>query len=166
MILYPDKYFDKVTDITVDFLHENNIKGLVLDIDNTLIDFDKNMIPELENWVANMKENKIKLYILSNTNKVDKVRGVSERLNIPYFYFARKPLKSGFEKVKNELNLEYKNMAAVGDQIFTDVLGANRCKMYSILVKPISKKDIWITLLKRPLENLIINSYKRKIKEK
>ena len=49
MILYPNKYFDKVTDITVEFLKQNNIKGLVLDIDNTLIDFDKNMIKEENN---------------------------------------------------------------------------------------------------------------------
>ena len=56
------------------------------------------------------------------------------------------------------------NIAAVGDQIFTDVIGANRCKMYSILVKPISEKDIFITKIKRPLENLVIKRYVKKYK--
>ncbi len=57
------------------------------------------------------------------------------------------------------LNLQYNEIAVVGDQIFTDILGANRCKMYSILVEPIEEKDIFITLLKRPIEKYIKNRY-------
>lgn len=57
------------------------------------------------------------------------------------------------------LNLDYSEIAAVGDQIFTDILGANRCKIYSILVEPIEEKDIFITLLKRPIEKYIKNRY-------
>ena len=57
------------------------------------------------------------------------------------------------------LELENNEIAVIGDQIFTDVLGANRMKMFSILVKPIKEKDIWITILKRPIENFIINNY-------
>ena len=53
------------------------------------------------------------------------------------------------------------NIGVVGDQIFTDVLGGNRCKMFTILVEPIAEKDIWITLLKRPIENAIKNRYKK-----
>lgn len=60
------------------------------------------------------------------------------------------------------LNLDYSEIAAVGDQIFTDILGANRCKMYSILVEPIEEKDIFITLLKRPIEKHIKNRYLKK----
>ena len=57
------------------------------------------------------------------------------------------------------LSLQYNEIAVVGDQIFTDILGANRCKMYSILVEPIEEKDIFITLLKRPIEKYIKNRY-------
>ena len=164
MILYTNRYIEKVTDIDVKFLEENSIKGLILDVDNTLIDYDKKMIDGLEQWAEELKQNNIKLCILSNSNKKDKVKKISEVLEVPYFYFAKKPFKFGFKKAKTLLNLENKNIAVVGDQIFTDVLGANRCKMYSILVKPIAEKDIWITVFKRPLENKIIEKYKKSIK--
>ena len=153
MILYPNRYME-----------ENSIKGLILDVDNTLIDYDKKMIDGIEQWAEELKQNNIKLCILSNSNKKDKVKKISEVLEVPYFYFAKKPFKFGFKKAKTLLNLENKNIAVVGDQIFTDVLGANRCKMYSILVKPIAEKDIWITVFKRPLENKIIEKYKKSIK--
>ena len=60
------------------------------------------------------------------------------------------------------MGLKAENIAAIGDQIMTDVVGSNRCKMFSILVKPIKEKDIFITRLKRPLENWIIKSYLKK----
>ena len=63
------------------------------------------------------------------------------------------------------MGLENENVAAVGDQIFTDVIGSNRCNMTSILVDPVAKKDIWITALKRPIEKAILNSYLKKQKE-
>ena len=116
MILYPKFYCKKVTDITVEFLKDNNIKGLILDVDNTLIDFDRNLLPGVEKWCENIEQ----------------------------------------------LDLENQNIAVVGDQIFTDVIGANRCNMFPILVEPIAKKDIWITALKRPIENLVIKKYLKK----
>ena len=166
MILYPDYYCDKITDISIELLNSNDIKGLILDIDNTLIDFDRNILKGAKEWVDKMKENGIKCIILSNTNKVDKVTKVADCLDLPYIYLATKPLKRGFKKAKNELGLESKNIAAIGDQIFTDVLGANRSKIFSILVNPISKKDLWMTRLKRPLEELVVKSYVKKQKKK
>lgn len=79
---------------------------------------------------------------------------------------AKKPFKGGFLKAKEKLGLAEKNIAAIGDQIFTDVVGANRCNMFSILVEPISKKDLLITKWKRPLENWIIKRYLKSIKNK
>ena len=166
MILYPDYYCNRITDISIELLKEKNIKGLILDIDNTLIDFDKNILEGAEKWVLKMKDYGIKCIILSNTNKVDKVTKVANALDLSYIYFATKPLKRGFKKAQKALELEYENIAAIGDQIFTDVLGANRCKMFSILVNPISKKDLWMTRLKRPLEELVIKSYVKSQKKK
>lgn len=159
MILYPKLYLKDVTKITMEMLNENNIKGLILDVDNTLIDLERNMKPEVKEWVENLKMKGIKFCIVSNTNKVDKVKEVSEKLQIPYFYFAKKPFKSGFMNAKKEMNLSENNIAAVGDQIMTDILGANRCKIFSILVEPINEKDIFITRVKRPIEKYIINRY-------
>lgn len=162
MILYPKKYLKNVREITLDFLRENQIKALILDVDNTLIDYDKNLEAETIKWAENLKNNGIKLYILSNSNKKEKVKNVAEKLKIKYEYFGKKPLKIGFKKVQKELEEKPENIGVVGDQIFTDIIGGNRCKMFTILVEPIAEKDIWITMLKRPIEN----SIKKKFIEK
>jgi HAD superfamily phosphatase (TIGR01668 family) len=161
MILYPKKHFNNVREIEIDFLQKNKIKALILDVDNTLIDYDKNLPEETIKWAKELKKQGIKLYILSNSNKKEKVKTVAEKLEIEYEYFGKKPLKTGFKKVQKKLDEKPENIGVVGDQIFTDVLGGNRCKMFTILVEPIAEKDIWITLLKRPLENAIKNKYKK-----
>lgn len=161
MILYPNAHFNNVREIKIEFLQKNKIKALILDVDNTLIDYDKNLAEETIKWAENLKEKGIKLYILSNSNKKDKVKTVAEKLNIEYDYFAKKPLKMGFKKVQEKLQEKPENIGVVGDQIFTDVIGGNRCKMFTILVEPIAEKDIWITMLKRPIENAIKNNYKK-----
>lgn len=159
MILYPKAYLESVKEITISFLKENNIKALVLDVDNTILDFNKNIPEGVEKWCEDLKKQGIKLCILSNSNKKEKVKMVAEKLSLPYFYFGTKPLKRGFKKAIGMLQEKNENIAAVGDQIFTDVIGANRMHMFSILVKPIAKKDILITKIKRPLEDFIIKKY-------
>ena len=162
MILYPDAHFNNVREIEIEFLRENNIKALILDVDNTLLDTDKRMVDGLEKWHEEIINAGIKTLILSNSNKKKKLEFISEKLGIEYIGFATKPLKRGFKKAQKELNLPSENIAVVGDQIFTDVLGANRCKMFSILVEPIAEKDYFITKIKRPLENLVIKKYLKK----
>ncbi len=163
MILYPDAHLNNVREITTNFLQNNKINALILDVDNTLIDYDKNLPEETIKWAKELKNNNIKLYILSNTNKKEKVKTVAEKLGIEYMYFAKKPLKSGFKKVQEKLKESSQNIAVVGDQIFTDIVGGNRCKMFTILVEPIAEKDIWITMVKRPLENAIKKKYHKNI---
>lgn len=165
MKIYPKKYFEKVTDITYEFLKENNIQGLILDVDNTLLDFDLNIIDGLKPWYDGMKENGIKCMILSNSNKTQKVKMVANLMKIPFVKFATKPLKRGFKIAQKILEIPNENIAVVGDQIFTDVIGANRSKMFSILVKPIAEKDLLITRFKRPIENLVIKNYLKKVNE-
>lgn len=165
MNLYPKIYLEKPIDITIELLNKNNIKGLILDIDNTLIDYDKNLFKGCEEWCENLKKQGIKMCILSNTNKIHKVEKVANTLKLEYLYFAHKPNKKGFKRAKELLNLNEKNIAVVGDQVFTDVLGGNRSKMFTILTKPLDKRDILITRIKRPLEKIIINRYLKKEKK-
>ena len=161
--LYPNIYLNKVQDIKIQTLIKNKIKLLILDVDNTLIDYYKNLSEEVINWAKEMKGQGIKLYILSNTNNEEKVKTVAQKLDIPYKHFAMKPLKRGFKYIQKETKIKPENIAVVGDQIFTDVLGGNRSKMFTILVEPIdSKKDYWYTAWKRPIENKIKNNYKTK----
>ena len=167
MILYPSGYFKKVSEISLEYLRENNIKGLILDLDNTLIYYYRNMSEETVEWANYLKQNGIKMCILSNSEKQEKVKAVAEKLGLEYSYFGMKPFKKGFKKAKKMLGLENHEIAAVGDQIFTDVIGSNRMKMHSILVEPIKEKDIWLTKIKRPIENYIKKEYlKTKEKEK
>lgn len=163
MILYPNAHLNNVREITTNFLQKNKINALILDVDNTLIDYDKNLPKETIDWAENLKNSNIKLYILSNTNKKEKVKTVAEKLGIEYMYFAKKPLKTGFKKVQEKLKEPAQNIAVVGDQIFTDIIGGNRCKMFTILVEPIAEKDIWITMIKRPLENAIKKKYHKNL---
>ncbi len=162
MNIYPSGYFQKVEDITIEYLLKNKIKLMILDVDNTLIDYYENLSEDIVNWTKNLKGQGVKLYILSNTNDRKKVEKVANKLEIPYKYFAMKPFKKGFLKIQKEMDVSSKNIAVVGDQIFTDILGGNRCNMHTILVAPINKKDYWYTAWKRPIENKIKNKIEKK----
>ena len=122
MIFYPDIYLNNVKDITIELLKKNNIKGILLDVDNTLIDFNLKILEGSKEWSKNLKKEEIKLCILSNTNKIEKVKMVAKELDIPYINFAKKPFKNGFKKAVNLLKLNPKNIAVAGDQIMTDIL--------------------------------------------
>ena len=158
-MLYPNEYLNSVKEINLEMLNKNNIQGLILDIDNTLLDFDRKIPEGVEEWLKNLKNSGIKCCILSNSNKLDKIQYVAKKLDLPYIYFAKKPLKIGFKKAMKILNLKEENIAVVGDQILTDVIGANRMHMFSILVKPIKEKDYLLTRIKRPIEKKIINKF-------
>ena len=73
-MLYPKEYLNNVTEITTDFLNQNQLKGVILDVDNTLIDFNKKLLDGVEEWIKELKENGIKFCIVSNSNKVEKVK--------------------------------------------------------------------------------------------
>ena len=165
MNLYPKELLNKVEEITIEFIKKNKLKALILDVDNTLIDYNKNLSHEKIEWAKNLKGQGVKLYILSNSHKKEKVEKVANKLDIPYKLFAKKPSKKGFLEIQKELNLKPEEIGVVGDQIFTDIIGGNRCKMFTILVEPVDKKDLLITAWKRPIEEMIKNRYK-KTKEK
>jgi len=162
MNIYPNIYFTSVLDIKIEFLIKNKIKVLILDVDNTLIDYYKKMSDDVVSWAKELQGQGIRMYILSNTNKKQKVEDVAKKLEIPYEMFAKKPFKKGFLKIRDILKTNEKNIAVVGDQIFTDVVGGNRCNMFTILVDPVTKKDYWYTAWKRPIEN----QFKKKIEKR
>lgn len=166
MKLYPNLYLTNIKEITIEILKKHKIKGLILDIDNTLIDYDKNLLEGANAWCENLKQNGIKMCIVSNTNKVKKVEKVAKILDLEYIYFAHKPSKKGLLKAQKMLNLEPEEIATVGDQIFTDVFGGNRAGMFTILTKPIDERDILLTKIKRPFEKIVVKKYLKKISNK
>ncbi len=161
MLLTPNMQVRKITDITIETLRENNIKGMILDVDNTLIDLDRVPLEGIKEWIDNMKNEGIKFCIASNSLKKDKIGKVAKMLDIPYVHFSAKPTKIGLKKAKQILGIENsKNIAEVGDQLFTDVLGTNRMKMFSILTEPLCEEKVKINNLKRKLEKRVLRRKK------
>lgn len=155
-ILLPILRYRGVEHIEFEKLDKHNVKGILLDVDNTLIDYHKNLSNKIINWVQEAKDRGFKVCILSNSNKEEKIKKVADTLEIKYIMFARKPLQVGFKKAIKLLDLKPENIAMVGDQVFTDVLGANISKMVSVYVDPIDRKEYWYTSWKRPIEDLIL----------
>ena len=153
MNIYPKGYFKKVEDITIQYIIKNKINY-------------ENLSEEVQEWAKNLRGQGVKLYILSNSNKKEKVEKVAKTLEIPYKNFAMKPFKKGFLQIQKEIEESPEHIAVIGDQIFTDILGGNRCKMFTILVEPINPKDYWYTAWKRPIENKIKSKMNKVTKEK
>ncbi len=160
--LKPDLIYKGVQYIDLSELKKRGIEGILLDIDNTLIDYTKKLSEDIIKWVSEAKSQGFQLCILSNSNKLDKITKVADKLKMEYISFAKKPSKGGYLKAANLLKLENSKIAMVGDQVFTDVLGANKVGMISIYVEPINKKEYWYTKWKRPIESLILKLYENK----
>lgn len=161
-VLKPDLRYKGVEYIDFSELRIREIKYILLDLDNTIIDFDKNLKDSIAKWVRNAKKEGFEVYILSNTNKYDKVAKAAGELEIDFINNARKPFKIGFKKAIKKFNLIPEKTAMVGDQVLTDVVGANWVNMVSIYVDPIASKEHFYTKWKRPLEAWILKYYSEK----
>lgn len=153
----PDYIFDSFLDITPDFLKYNNISALLLDVDNTLTGAHKSKVlrDDADEWFSSMRESGIGLIVLSNAKK-DRAKAFADSIGLDCVGFAAKPLPFGYLKAAKELGLERCNIAMVGDQIFTDALGANLVGMRSILVTDITLEDSLSFRIRRKLENKIL----------
>ena len=162
-IFYPSLTVDSIRDITVELLDRNNIKGLILDIDNTLV---PNHVAEADDntvqWIEGMKAAEFKLCIVSNASRKRVIR-FNDKLKLYAVHRATKPGTRAFEKAARMMDFKNKNIAVVGDQVFTDVFGGNRVGMFTILVKPIDKHEGRLIKLKRILEKRILKGYAKKI---
>lgn len=150
--LKPTYFVNSVVDISANFLIKNDIKALILDIDDTITTHGSQRIDsDTERWIENLKFHKIKLILVSNNFK-DRVTRIAEHIGTPYVYSGMKPLPNGFTKALDILHTPKKNTIVVGDQIFTDILGANIVGVCSILVEPKGESDTLLLKIKRCLE--------------
>ena len=155
---YADEYFNKITDITADFLKTRGIKGLILDIDNTLIGHNVPLPDEKILSHLRLLENEgFKLCVVSN-NRYERVKSFCEKIDVKYFvYDALKPRAKGYNLAAEEMQLKKNEIAAIGDQVFTDVWGAKRAGCLAILTKPLHKGgEGFFIALKRFLEKPFI----------
>lgn len=156
-MIFPDMYCKNVQSVNISRLLYEGLEGVAIDVDNTLIDYNQTLSDEVKNWVEKIKKSGLKVCILSNSNNKNKVKKVADTLDLEYVMVAKKPFKSGFKKACNLLNLDPVFVAVIGDQLFTDVIGANRMGMFSVYVEPINKKEHWYTRWKRPIEAFILS---------
>lgn len=148
----------KVTDITEKFLIKNNFCGIILDIDDTLTPHEcPTAKPEIITWINGLKEVNIKIILVSNNFK-ERVRKFAEQLDVPYISTGLKPLPFGMKKAIKKLKLLPNNLLVIGDQIFTDVVGANFLNIKSVLVDPISPSKTLVLKLKRFFEKPILKN--------
>ncbi|MFD1038553.1 YqeG family HAD IIIA-type phosphatase [Virgibacillus byunsanensis] len=157
----PNEHVKSIFDIHPAILRQKGIKGIITDLDNTLVAWDvKDATPEIIQWFKLMNEHGIKVTIISN-NKLERVKIFSEPLDTPFVYSARKPLSQAFKTVAKNMKLKKEEIVVIGDQILTDVLGGNIAGFHTILVVPIVQTDGKITRINRKIERRIL-SYMRK----
>lgn len=152
----PDIYQKSIYEIDYLKLSNQGIKCLLFDLDNTLVPFSVNEVNKrLRLFFSELKQKDFDIYIFSNSHK-SRVKNVAEELNLKYYFFARKPLKGNYKKVMYENDYNESQVAIIGDQILTDILGGNLVGITTILVNQISPKDSFVTKITRILEKIII----------
>lgn len=150
-----DYFYNNVYDIDYDILKKNGIYALLFDIDNTLAEYDSPYPDDkLIDLFNKLISDGFKIYFLSNNNRM-RVKTFAERTGFPYKARALKPLGIYIKKAMRQLGVNNDNTALIGDQLFTDVLGANRANITSILVKPLSDKEDKFVAFKRHLEKFV-----------
>ena len=135
---------DALTDITPDILEERGIRLLMLDFDNTIVPYTTS-IPEplMEQWLLDMKQTDIQLCVVSNSKK-SRVKIFCDNYGIPCITHAKKPFTKGIRECLAKFNIPASQAALVGDQIYTDTLGANAAGITPILVKAIDNHNFWL----------------------
>ena len=140
----PNLITEKLTDLTPEWLTSRNIRLLMLDFDNTIVPYTTNLpTGEVEAWIAMMRASSVRLCVVSNSKR-DRVKRFCEAYGLPCITHARKPFSKGISECLNRFELSPSVCALVGDQIFTDTLGANCAGLTSILVKAIDNHNVWL----------------------
>jgi uncharacterized protein len=125
-----------ILDLTPSMLEHYRLKGLVLDVDDTIISTRSAVVPpEVEAWVAEVRQ-EVQISLVSNNISHARIRRIAGVLNLPYLFGARKPSRRKVRQAVLDMNLPFDEVGMVGDRLFTDVLVGNRLGMFSILVEP------------------------------
>ncbi len=157
----PDLYFSRIEEVPIGRITALGVRGLLLDIDNTLAPFDEPRPPEkVLEWLTACREAGLSLLILSN-GREERVRDYAGLLGVPYVALAAKPFTRGIRLARKTLRLTSRELMTVGDQIFTDVWAGKNGGTRTLLVEPVSlARDEKITRWKRPFERMLIRLWK------
>ena len=161
-LFFPTVYRRRITDVTAEDLRRLGVSCVLLDVDNTLTTHDAPELDEaVRDWLNEMREQFV-LVIVSNNN-AERVAPFADRIGLPFHALARKPLPGGFWSAGAEHLMAKEECVVIGDQLFTDILGANLAGMKSILLEPIEleTKQKFIAF-KRKIERPMLDSRKQK----
>jgi len=162
---YPKEYLDSTYEIDFEARYRQGYRGIIFDIDNTLVPHGLPADARAIALFKRLKETGYQVTMLSN-NKEPRVKMFCDAVDAPYIYRAGKPNPDKYRQAMKDMGTNEKNTLFVGDQIFTDVWGANKAGIYSILVKPIHPKEEIQIVLKRYLEKIVLSSYLRQVKKR
>lgn len=152
MLLSSTLAFRKVSDISPEILKKLGIKGLILDVDNTLTTHDNPRPADgVLEWLDLMRNNNIQMMIVSN-NHHPRVKPFADMLGLDFIPEGKKPLSKGFKEAVAKMGMKKNEIAVVGDQIYTDVLGANLMNLKMLYVVPIEKEKTAFFKFKRKME--------------
>ena len=158
IFLYPSEYYDSTYSINFKKYYNLGYRGIIFDIDNTLVPHNAMHDERSRRLFKKLNELGYKICFVSN-NKEPRVKEFNKEVGGYYIYKAGKPKKKGFIEAMEKMNTTRENTLFVGDQLFTDIWGANNAKLHSILVKPIDKKEEIQIVLKRYLEYPILKLF-------
>ncbi|MEF9959715.1 MAG: YqeG family HAD IIIA-type phosphatase [Niameybacter sp.] len=159
--LYPNLYLNAISEMDTTTLKQQGVKGIIFDIDNTLVPYDVlDPTEEIIRFFEKLKDEGFQICLVSN-NTEDRVVRFNQGLKVYAIHKSGKPSTKSFKRALELMHLTNDQVAIVGDQIFTDVYGGNRAKIKTILVKPVSDKDEWITKVKRGIERKVIAHYEK-----
>jgi HAD superfamily phosphatase (TIGR01668 family) len=154
---------EKVQHIDVEALHAQGFRGMIFDLDNTLVSWRRwSVTPAVLEWLQKAREVGFKMCILSNCIIKRRISRFSRLTGIPALPKASKPRKKSFQAALDFLGTAVEETTVIGDQVFTDVLGGNRMGLYTILVLPVDKREFYVTILQRTAEKIVLFRLRRK----
>ena len=143
-----------IFELTPQILQANQIKGLILDVDENLVPFKKNETSMvLLHWLAYIKET-TPIWLVSNNTSNTRIGKIAESVNLPFISFAKKPSRKRLREAASAMNLPVEQVAMVGDRLFTDILAGNRLGMFTILVEPMT--DPLVAIRSHPIRDFEI----------
>jgi len=158
---WPTSYAPSVGDIDIERLAANGFTGVIIDLDNTLVAY-RQLTPDERDarWIVSAHERGLSVVMVTN-NGTPWAAGVARQLGIPCIPNARKPLPFGFRRALDLLALPRESVIVIGDQLFTDILGAKMFGLAAILVEPLAARDPLRTRWLRRIERLLLHGLPR-----
>jgi hypothetical protein len=162
--LYPAECALSAYDIDYDSLYRQGYRGIIYDIDNTLVPDNAPADDKSRELIRRLKDMGFSCLVLSN-NDLDRVKSFADDVGAMYIYKAAKPSRSGYIEAMQMLGTDRSTTVFIGDQLFTDICGANRSGLRNILVRPVDKRERLHIIFKRVLEKAVMFFYRISLKK-